>query len=93
MIGYKDLVQYLEEQVGGNLKSFCPIIYSPIKFLILILALPIVKYNKKDGLHSILMRNPKVHRSIPHGYAEFFFFPRSSQDEKTIFLNKSYCRT
>lgn len=43
MIGYKDLVQYLEEQVGGNLKSFCPIIYSPIKFLILILALPIVK--------------------------------------------------
>lgn len=93
MIGYKDLVQYLKEQVGGNLKSFCPIIYSPIKFFDLDPSVTYCKQNKKDGLHSILMRNPKVHRSIPHGYAEFFFFPRLSQDEKTIFLNKSYCRT
>lgn len=45
MIGYKDLVQYLEEQVGGNLKSFCPIIYSPIKFFDLD---PSVTYCKID---------------------------------------------
>ena len=31
---------------------------------------------------------PKVWGSIPHGDSEFFFFvPRSSQDEKNIFLN------
>lgn len=41
MIGYKDLVQYLEEQVGGNLKSFCLTVQSNV--LIVILALPTVK--------------------------------------------------
>lgn len=48
MIGYKDLVQYLKEQVGGNLKSFCPIIYSPVKFFDLDpSALPIVNRIRK----------------------------------------------
>ena len=32
-------------------------------------------------------RNPKVWGSIPHGDSEFFFVPRSWQDEKTSFSN------
>lgn len=43
MIGYKDLVQYLKEQVGGNLKSYTV----QSNFLILILALPIVNGIRK----------------------------------------------
>ena len=85
MIGYKDLVQYLKEQVGGNLKSFCPIIYSPIKFFDLDPSVTYCKQNKKDGLHSILMRNPKVHRSIPHGYAEFSFSHARHKTKKPYF--------
>ena len=35
---------------------------------------------------NIAARDPKVWGSIPHGDSEFFFFPRSWQDEKNIFL-------